>query len=161
MRNRAGRSIIVDAVNLMLANDHATLVRGGAERTVVEGIFAVPGHLREELLGYLREQGLEGESPDEIVLMREVRANGRSQARVNGIMCSLNVYRDVGGMLVDIHGQGEHLSLLRPAQHLYLLDRYAGVQDKRREVRDLVHQLYQLREEINGLLVDEAALPGV
>lgn len=155
----AGKSIIVDAVNLMLGErSDATLVRGGAERAVVEGVFAIPGHLKERLLGYLREQGLEGESPDEIVLMREVRTNGRSQARVNGVMCSLNVYRDVGGMLVDIHGQGEHLSLLRPAQHLYLLDRYAGVENKRREVRDLVHQLYQLREEINGLLTDEAAL---
>jgi DNA repair protein RecN (Recombination protein N) len=155
----AGKSIIVDAVNLLLGErSDATSVRGGAERAVVEGIFGVPSHLRDELSAYLQEQGLEGESRDEVVLMREVRTNGRSQARVNGVMCGLTVYREVGGMLVDIHGQGEHLSLLRPAQHLYLLDRYAGLQETRQKVLVIVRQLNRLREEITSLLVDEAAL---
>jgi DNA repair protein RecN (Recombination protein N) len=155
----AGKSIIVDAVNLLLGErSDAAFVRGGADRAVVEGIFNVPAHLREELFAYLRDQGLEGESLDDMILMREVRANGRSQARVNGVMCSLAVYRDVSGMLVDIHGQGEHLSLLKPAQHLYLLDRYAGSEESRRAVQALVRQLNRLREEIESLLVDEAAV---
>ncbi len=155
----AGKSIIVDAVNLLLGErSDATFVRGGADRSVVEGTFGVPDHLRDELSAYLQAQGLEGETSDEVVLGREVRANGRSQARVNGVMCSLAVYREVGGMLVDIHGQGEHLSLLRPAQHLYLLDRYAGLEARRQEVQTLVRQLGRLRDEINALLVDEAAL---
>jgi DNA repair protein RecN (Recombination protein N) len=155
----AGKSIIVDAVNLLLGErSDATLVRGGAERAVVEGAFSIPAPLHDEMSAYLHDQGLEGESPEEVVLMREVRANGRSQARVNGVMCSLAVYRDVGGMLVDIHGQSEHLSLLKPAQHLYLLDRYAGLEEPRRKVQILVRQLNRLREEINHLLVDEAAV---
>ncbi len=155
----AGKSIIVDAVNLLLGErSDASLVRGGADRAVVEGIFSVPAHLREELSAYLHDQGLQGDSPDEVILMREVRTNGRSQARVNGVMCSLAVYRDVGGMLVDIHGQGEHLSLLQPAQHLYLLDRYAGSEEARRAVQTVVRQLNRLREEIETLLVDEAAV---
>ncbi|RPI99902.1 MAG: DNA repair protein RecN, partial [Chloroflexi bacterium] len=155
----AGKSIIVDAVNLLLGErSDATFVRGGADRSVVEGTFGVPDHLRDDLSAYLQAQGLEGESADEVVLGREVRANGRSQARVNGVMCSLAVYREVGGMLVDIHGQGEHLSLLRPAQHLYLLDRYAGLEAPRQEVQAQVRQLGHLRDEINALLVDEAAL---
>jgi DNA repair protein RecN (Recombination protein N) len=155
----AGKSIIVDAVNLLLGErSDAAFVRGGADRAVVEGIFSVPPHLREELAAYLHDQGLQGDTSDEVILMREVRANGRSQARINGVMCSLTVYRDVSGMLVDIHGQGEHLSLLKPAQHLYLLDRYAGSEEGRRAVQALVRQLNRLREEIESLLVDEAAV---
>jgi DNA repair protein RecN (Recombination protein N) len=155
----AGKSIIVDAVNLLLGErSDAAFVRGGADRAVVEGIFSIPAHLREELSAYLHDQGLEGDSSDDVILMREVRTNGRSQARINGVMCSLAVYRDVSGMLVDIHGQGEHLSLLKPAQHLYLLDRYAGSEEDRRAVQVLVRQLNRLREEIENLLVDEAAV---
>jgi len=155
----AGKSIIVDAVNLLLGErSDVTFVRAGAERAVVEGRFGVEPPLREALADFLREHELEGDAPDEVFLMREVRANGRSVARVNGIVCPLAVYRAVGEMLVDIHGQSEHLSLLRPAQHLYLLDRYAGLDDARGEVRAQVDALRVVRNEIAGLLTDEAAL---
>jgi len=155
----AGKSIIVDAVNLLLGErSDATFVRAGAERSVIEGIFAVPNGVREDLHAILEAEGLEGDGADEVILTREVRANGRSIARVNGVTCGLAVYREVGGLLVDIHGQGEHLSLLRPAQHLYLLDRYAGVEDQRAEVAAQVRALAAVRAEIKDLLTDEAAL---
>ncbi len=155
----AGKSIIVDAVNLLLGErSDSNWVRGGADRAVVEGTFHIPEHARELIHSYLQSENLEGDTPDEVSLMREVRANGRSQARVNGVVCNLNVYRDLGAMLVDIHGQGEHLSLLRPAQHLYLLDRYAGLEAERLKLRDQVRQLNHIRDEIASLLTDEAAL---
>lgn len=155
----AGKSIIVDAVNLMLGErSDATLVRGGADRAVIEGTFSVPAGQREALQAYLEAEGLDGESPDEVVLTREVRSNGRSQARINGVTCNLSAFREVGGRLVDIHGQGEHLSLLRPSQHLYLLDRYAGLEDERQAVRGLVRELGRLRREIASLQDDEAAI---
>ena len=155
----AGKSIIVDAVNLLLGErSDSSFVRAGADRAVIEGIFNVPAALREELNAFLQAEGLEGDSPDDVLLTREVRTNGRSQSRVNGVACNLAVYREVGGMLVDIHGQGEHLSLLKPAQHLYLLDRYARLEDERLAVRDLVRQLDQVQAEIQSLLTDEAAL---
>jgi DNA repair protein RecN (Recombination protein N) len=155
----AGKSIIVDAVNLLLGErSDATLVRGGADRAVVEGIFTVPPAARDEMQTHLQAEGLEGDSPDEVVLTREVRKNGRSQARVNGVMCNLVTYREITGMLVDIHGQGEHLSLLKPSQHLYLLDRYAGLADKRAALFAVVRQLDGVRREIDNLLTDEEAL---
>lgn len=155
----AGKSIIVDAVNLLLGErSDATLVRGGSDRAVVEGIFSVAPSLQDEMQTYLQSEGLEGDSDQEVILTREVRANGRSQARVNGITCSLAVYREIGGMLVDIHGQGEHLSLLKPSRHLYLLDRYAGLENEREVVKRLVRQFIQLQNEINSLLTDEASL---
>jgi len=155
----AGKSILVDAVNLLLGErSDATFVRGGAERSVIEGRFVVPDSVRDDLRAILEAEGLEGDGADEIILSREVRANGRSTARVNGVLCGLAVYREIGGLLVDIHGQGEHLSLLRPAQHLYLLDRYAGVEPQRDEVQALVRHLAAVRAEIAALLTDEAAL---
>lgn len=155
----AGKSIIVDAVNLLLGErSDATFVRGGAERSVIEGIFVVPDGVRDDLRAILEAEGLEGDGTDEIILTREVRSNGRSVARVNGVTCGLAVYREIGGLLVDIHGQGEHLSLLRPAQHLYLLDRYAGVEEQRAEITAQVRELAAIRAEINDLLTDEAAL---
>ncbi|MBN1966845.1 MAG: AAA family ATPase, partial [Anaerolineae bacterium] len=155
----AGKSIIVDAVNLLLGErSDATLVRGGAERAVVEGTFSVPAALRDEVQAFLQAEGLEGDSPDEVVLTREVRSNGRSQARIGGVACSLTAYREIGEMLVDIHGQGEHLSLLKPARHIYLLDRYARLEEARTAVRTVVRQLEQVQDEINSLLRDEAEL---
>lgn len=155
----AGKSIIVDAVNLLLGErSDSTFVRGGADRALIDGIFDVPPALKDEVSAFLADQGLEGDTPDEVVLTREVRANGRSLSRVNGVTCNLAVYREIGGMLVDIHGQGEHLSLLKPRQHLFLLDRYAGVEDEREAVRQLVRQLQHVRHEIADLLTDEAAL---
>jgi len=154
----AGKSIIVDAVNLLLGErSDATLVRAGADRAI-EGTFRVPPHLQAQIAELLAREGLEGESADEIVLSREVRANGRSQARVNGSLCTLAVYRDVGALLVDIHGQSEHLSLLRPAQHLFLLDRFAGLDEQRQALGALVRQLATVRAQIAELLTDEAAL---
>jgi DNA repair protein RecN (Recombination protein N) len=155
----AGKSIIVDAVNLLLGErSDATLVRAGADRAIVEGTFRVPPHLQAQIAELLAREGLEGESADEVVLSREVRANGRSQARVNGSLCTLAVYRDVGALLVDIHGQSEHLSLLRPAQHLFLLDRFAGLDEQRQALGALVRQLATVRAQIAELLTDEAAL---
>jgi DNA repair protein RecN (Recombination protein N) len=155
----AGKSIIVDAVNLLLGErSDATLVRGGADRAVVDGIFGVAPKLQAEMQAYLESAGLEGDSPDEVILTREVRRNGRSQARVNGVTCNLDVYREISEMLVDIHGQGEHLSLLRPSRHLYLLDRYAKLEDVRTAVQEVVRQLNHVRDEIADLQADEAAL---
>lgn len=155
----AGKSILVDAVSLLLGErSDVTLVRAGSDRAIVEGTFTLSARLQSEIQSLLESEGLEGESPDEIVLSREVRAGGRSQARVNGVMCSLAVYREIGGILVDIHGQSEHLSLLTPAQHLYLLDRYAGLEEPRSAVQKLVHELGQVRGEIKSLMSDEAAL---
>jgi len=155
----AGKSIIVDAVNLLLGErSDATLVRGGADRAMIEGIFGIPPALQADVQALLEAEGLDGELPDEVILSREVRSSGRSLARINGTTCNLAVYREIGGMLVDIHGQGEHLSLLRPAQHIYLLDRYAGLEDARAGFKEVVRALDQVRAEIKSLLTDEAAL---
>ena len=121
----AGKSIIIDAVELLLGGRaDAAMFRKGADLALVEGVFEVePGDLIEAE-SLLEEQQLI-DDPRFIVLAREIRREGRNLCRINGRVVSLALLKSIGGWLVDVHGQSEHLSLLRVSEHLSLLDRFA------------------------------------
>src|SRR5579862_3484219 len=129
----AGKSIIVDAVELLLGGKTDTsMVRSGAEKAVIEGTFSLNHSAEVTITPVLEREGLtDEESGDVLTLSREIRANGRSSARVNGITVNLDVLSEIGDLLVDVHGQSAHLSLLKPAAHIDLLDRYADLMDTR------------------------------
>ncbi len=151
----AGKSIIIDAMGLLLGERaDPGMVRAGAERALIEGVFIVPPQVRQALQPLLDEHELDGDDPGVVTLTREIRA-GRSTARVNGVTVRVEVLRDVGDVLVDIHGQSEHLSLLKPRQHIYLLDRYANLEEPRAALAGVVARLRHVRQEIAGLLRDE------
>src|SRR5215467_13784041 len=155
----AGKSIIIDAVDLLLGGrHHSTAIRGGPEKAVAEGAFQLPSTESADIKALLESEGIDMEIPDEIVLTREVRTQGRSVCRINGSTVSLQFFRDVGDKLVDIHGQSEHLSLLKPREHIDLLDRYANLEVSRRALATVVHLLNGVRSEIDQLVQDEAAL---
>ncbi len=153
----AGKSILIDAVDFGLGGHSETsFVRSGAERASVELVFIVPPNLRHPLRSLLEANDIQKISLSEpIVLSREVRANGRSSSRINGTSCKQAVYREVGSLLVDIHGQTDHLSLLRPKEHIFLLDRFAHCEDQREELASLVRQLAGIRQTISSLQQDE------
>lgn len=154
----AGKSIIIDAVSTLLGGRaDVELIRSGTEGARVEGVFVVPPALREELLPFLREHGLD-EDGDTLILTREINRNGRHVCRVNGRAVTLNVFAQIGERLVDIHGQGEHLSLLRVREHLDFLDRYGGLQEQRAMLAEQVRKLRRVREELAALRHDEREL---
>ncbi|TVR18416.1 MAG: DNA repair protein RecN [Anaerolineaceae bacterium] len=154
----AGKSIIIDAVELLLGGKaDVSMVRAGADKAVLEGVFALRGYAQSVVVPILREENLL-EGDDAVTLTREVRANGRTSARVNGITVNQEVLRRIGDVLVDIHGQSEHLSLFNPPQHIDLLDRYADLMDIREALRTVTNNLGHLRREIKSLLRDEAEL---
>ncbi|MFN8563595.1 MAG: DNA repair protein RecN [Anaerolineae bacterium] len=156
----AGKSIIVDAVELLLGGKaDATMVRSGADRTVIEGTFAL-NETAEPLVAAVltRENLLDENGASPLTLSREIRANGRSSARVNGVTVNLDVLSEIGDLLVDVHGQSAHLSLLKPAAHIDLLDRYADLIDTREALATVVSRLGDVRREIRHLLEDEAAI---
>ena len=127
----AGKSIIIDAVSLLLGGRaDAECIRSGTEGARVEGIFQLPPALAEELAALLAEQGL-AQDGGQLILAREINRSGRNVCRVNGRALPLSVFSQLGELLVDIHGQSEHLSLLRVKEHLNILDRYAGLQTQR------------------------------
>jgi DNA repair protein RecN (Recombination protein N) len=122
----AGKSIIIDAVETLLGGRADVLqVRTGAERASVEAVFTFPEASKELLLAILEREGLLDET-EHMTLSREVRVSGRNIARINGRNVSATLLRELGEYLVDVHGQSEHLSLLRVSQHLGLLDRYGS-----------------------------------
>lgn len=121
----AGKSIILDALGAILgARVDTTSIRKGADRAIVEGFFRLDGPEREPVTALLEREGLL-EEPDRLWLGREIRAEGRTIARVNGRTVSLSVQAELGEALVDVHGQSDHLSLLKVRNHRDLLDRFA------------------------------------
>ncbi len=155
----AGKSIIIDAVDLLLGGrGDSTVVRAGANSAIIEGTFKLEPGAQERLNPLLEENELQGDTPDVLLLGREVRASGRSVGRVNGRAVTMSLLREISDGLVDIHGQSEHLSLLKVRAHLDLLDRYAELWELRSQVADGVRELRQVRSELDRLLRDERAL---
>ncbi|HEX8982193.1 MAG TPA: DNA repair protein RecN [Ktedonobacterales bacterium] len=168
----AGKSIIIDAISALVGERMgADVVRAGAERAIIEGIFDVaPLNTRDasrngatldgddanatSLAALLAELGAEIED-GQLILSREVTASGRSVARVNGRVSPLSTLQRIASELVDIHGQGAHLTLLRPERHIYYLDRYAGLEADRQQVADLYGEWRATRRELERLRSDE------
>ncbi len=157
----AGKSIIIDAVGMLLGDRaSAEWVRAGSELAEIEASFQVTeGEIFDELQPILEENGLDDPTnPRWITLAREVRRTGRNICRINGRMVNLQLLGDVTGQLVDVHGQGEHLNLLRPSTHIHLLDRYANLLPQRRVVATRVNELRRVREELQRLRQDARAI---
>jgi DNA repair protein RecN (Recombination protein N) len=147
----AGKSIILDAVVMLIGGRaDTTLIRTDSDAAFVEGAFQLKGPEREAVHSILQREELM-DDPDYVVLMREVRKEGRSVARINGRTVSVSLLKELGAILVDIHGQAEHLSLLDPRAHLGLLDRYAEVAQPLSDYRQTYHALLNLRRELNDL----------
>lgn len=147
----AGKSIILDAVVMLIGGKaDTTFVRAESDAAFVEGVFHLKGPEREAVHEVLNREELM-DDPDYVVLMREVRKEGRSVARINGRTVNVGLLKEIGALLIDIHGQAEHLSLLDPRAHLGLLDRYADVSKPLNEYRQTYHSLLTLRHELNDL----------
>lgn len=135
----AGKSIILDALSAVLGTRvESGVVRAGSNQAFVEALFELDNVTLEALRPLLEQEGLL-EDERFLTLSREIRSEGRSIARVNGRSVSLGIQSDVGAVLVDVHGQSEHLSLLKVKSHRELLDRFAGnselLQDYQKQFR--------------------------
>lgn len=155
----AGKSIIIDAVSLLLGGRaDTTFIRAGADRAQVEGIFRLDDALQAHINPILDREGLESDTPDTLILGREIRATGRNYCRANGRTVSLSLLEEIGQPLVDIHGQSQHLSLLRVRAHQRFLDRFGGLDSQRRSLAQEVRKLQAVRKELASLLRDEQEL---
>jgi len=125
----AGKSILVEAVGLLLGGRASgDLVRTGADAATVQAVF-------------------DGPDGQELLVRREVTAQGRSRAFVDGSLVTVNALREMASNLVDLHGQHEHQSLLDPDIHLDLLDQYAGLDAARALASDAFEALQAARSE--------------
>jgi DNA repair protein RecN (Recombination protein N) len=151
----AGKSIIIDAVGLLLGDRAAAeWVRAGAELARIEATFCLPADAERagEINALLEQEGLDDpENAQWVALSREVRLNGRTICRVYGRSVSVQLLGELTSLLVDVHGQGEHLGLLQPRTHVQLLDRYAGLLPLRSQVTARVAELRRVRTELQQL----------
>ena len=152
----AGKSIILDAVTLVLGGRaDTTMVRAETQEAYVEAMFKLSPELQSAVQPLLTEEGLENEEAEDIlILARELRLNGRNICRINGRTVNLTLLRDIAEPLIDIHGQGEHLSLLKPRSHLPLLDSYAGLAGEQRALAREVAALQKVQRELAELRRD-------
>ncbi len=135
----AGKSILIDALGAVLGERTSTeMVRTGSRSATIDATFDL-GRLtdRSSLLQALDELEIDRED-GVLILSREIQSGGRSIARLNGRPTTAAILSQVGALIVDIHGQSDHLSLLRPAAQLELLDRYAQATELRARVSHAV-----------------------
>lgn len=157
----AGKSIVVDAVELLLGNKaDKSYVRSGTDKAIVEGIFALDERAKAQVIPILMDSDLiqREEEANFLTLSREVRSSGRSACRINGMTCNTEVLKEVGEVLVDIHGQSGHLSLFKPRAHMDLLDRYADLLEVRSALAEVVTTLHTLRRDMKVLTEDKDEL---
>lgn len=151
----AGKSIIIDAVGSLLGGRaQSEFIRAGTDQTRVEGVYSLDETARAILIPLLDENGIEHED-DNLIVTREINREGRNVCRVNGRAVTLSVLQRIGESLIDIHGQSEHLSLLRVREHIDFLDRYGNLWDQRAKVAEQVRALRAVRNELKSLMRDE------
>jgi len=147
----AGKSIILDAITAVVGGRaDVTLIRAGADRANVEATFHLSDENQKPIIEILEREDLL-DDPNHVTLGRELRREGRNIARVNGRTASLNLVREIGSYLIDIHGQSEHLSLLNTRQHIHLLDRYTSIEEELASYRKTYDHLLRLRRELSRL----------
>ncbi len=152
----AGKSIIIDAVELLLGGRaDVSMIRSGTDRALIDATFKIPGTNRESIQSILEREDL-FEDHDFLDIGREVRSGGRSVARLNGRNVNAGLLKEIGELLVDLHGQSEHLSLLRIKEHLKLLDRYSGDRVPFERYLDDYKKLVSIRKELTALRLAES-----
>jgi DNA repair protein RecN (Recombination protein N) len=151
----AGKSLVIDAVELLLAGKaDEEVIRHGADQAQIEGVFSLP--LKENLVS-LRELLAEKELSDEdtLVIDCQLRRKSPGVIRVNGHAVPKAFLRQLGGLLVDIHGQSQHLSLFDSRSHLDFLDAYAHTIELRQDFSAKAKELNKVEQELKTLEKDE------
>jgi len=145
----AGKSIIINAINLILGGrSSADLIRTGCDEAVVEGLFVFPDN-PPGLNKMLVEEGISFDG--ELLIKRIISREGRNKVFINGSLATLQILSRLGPRLISISGQYEHQLLLRPDNHLYLLDDFSGLEDERVGLGRLFDRYQSLKEELKGI----------
>jgi DNA repair protein RecN (Recombination protein N) len=145
----AGKSILLQALGLALGvRADSNLVRHGKDKADISAAFAVEHN--QTVQEFLSENALEDEG--ECILRRVITSDGRSKAFINGNSVPLSTVRNVGDLLLDIHGQNEHQLLLRPDQQMKLLDGFAQLEVDKQALNEIVREYKSLSEKVDNLL---------
>ncbi|WP_270170478.1 DNA repair protein RecN [Paenibacillus sp. SYP-B4298] len=148
----AGKSILIDALGLVIGGRGAAdMIRHGCERAEIEAMFDLPA--MHPVWEKLSKYGIPANPEELLVIRRELSVQGKSVSRVNGQIVNLAALREIGEHLVNLHGQHEHQSLLKPEQHLEWLDIYAGIPllEKKTQYREVFRNYQQVKAKLREL----------
>lgn len=147
----AGKSIIIDSINMILGDRaNKELVRFGEEKAVVQAVFEA----NRTAVSILEENDIETED-NQIIISRRVTSDGKSSARVNGTVVTLALLRDVAGCLINIHGQHDNQALLTPQKHINFLDDYSGNAELIADYRSVYTKMRDTEKKLKSLEMDE------
>lgn len=150
----SGKSIIIDSLGILLGNRISPdVIRSGEDRAFVEGIFDCQENT--PLTHLLAESGFEA-SEEDIVIRREVSANGRGRIFINNQVATIGLLKAIQPHILDIHGQGDQQSLLSSETHLNLLDAFAGAFTQRQAVERSYNDLLRLLKELESIRRNES-----
>lgn len=151
----AGKSILIDAMGLLLGDRASSeVVRKGATKSFVEGIFDVSDNTKVKSI--LDENEIDFHN--ELIIRREISQKGNNRCFVNDSPVSLNVIKELGDILVDLHGQHEHQSLLRTETHIDFLDNYSNNQSILKEYQIVYSKIKSKEKELKDLLAKEQSI---
>ena len=145
----AGKSILINGINAILGQRVSKdVVRTGSDKAIINALFDdISDHVKEEL----SNMGIEVDFDDSLVLEREITAQGKSTARINGRAVSVSSLKQVGLMLVDIHGQHDNIILLDDSKHLEILDSFGGLEPEIHKYKELFKELQSTSRSIKEL----------
>ncbi|MBQ8175355.1 MAG: DNA repair protein RecN [Clostridia bacterium] len=150
----AGKSILIDSINLLLGNRaDRELIRKGEDRALVSAVFS---DLDSDTVAALRALGIEPDEEGLLLIQRTVSADGHSSVRLNGRAITLSVLREVGVLLIHIHGQNDNRLLTDPEQHIRILDAYADDGEELAEYHRAYDELCRIRRKIREVSGDES-----
>jgi len=152
----AGKSIVVDALNLALGERaSADLIRTGCQEAVVEAAFELNGRGTKEIVSLLSDQGIEAISGEDLIVRRVLSSSGKNKVYINGSLANLTTLSALGANLADIHGQHEHQSLLALDRQMDMLDSFGGLESIREAVSQSYYRLLDVRKELAALEMGE------
>jgi DNA repair protein RecN (Recombination protein N) len=152
----AGKSIVVDALNLALGERaSADLIRTGCQEAVVEAAFELNGRATKEIKNLLGEQGIEMEAGEDLIIRRVLATSGKNKVYINGSLANLATLSALGATLADIHGQHEHQSLLSLERQMEMLDSFGSLDGPRETLFQSYRRLQDIRKELTELETGE------
>lgn len=150
----AGKSILIDSIHAVLGGRVSReMVRTGASKALVSALFSDLSVRQREIL---EQNGYEPEEDGTLLFTREIAADGKSSARINGRPATVSILRLVGEGLLNIHGQHDSQALLSPERHLEFIDAFGGHQQELADYAAVYRQLQQAERDIRALTMDEA-----
>lgn len=148
----AGKSIIIDSINMILGDKtRKELVRNGEEKAVVQAVFDISDELAKEL----SDEGIETEE-NQLIIMREITAAGKSICKMNGTIVTLSLLRSFAQKLVNIHGQHDNQALLDPKKHMNFVDRFGRAESELEAYKAEYENYRSIIKQIEKLNVDES-----